>query len=239
MRSRVLLLLALLLAGSVGLRAVPAAAADPGAAYTGDRFRAEISRLLAAHFNLDGDLQVEFVRPWTPPERMAAVWQVVLTEFPATPSNVMLLRCRIVADGLPVGDESVLVRASLWRDAWFARQPVAAGSIFNPAVLDIQRIDSFRVHDAVPVTSGDRTMSFTRDIPADRVVTWHDLTRRPLVRKGELVEATAREGELYVTMKAMALENGARGDVITLRNLESHNEISAQVVDENRVEISF
>jgi len=71
------------------------------------------------------------------------------------------------------------------------------------------------------------------------MLTWHDLARRPLVRKGDLVEATAREGTLYVTMKALALENGARGDIINLRNPESHKEISAQVVDDGHVEIRF
>jgi len=230
MKHRLLLLLFLIL---------PVAAPAATAPYDGERFRAELSRLLAAHFNLDGDLQVDFLRPWNPPGQTAANWQAMVTEFPSTPSSLMVLRYRLIADGAPADDTSLMVRASLWRDVWFARQPVASGSIFDPGVLETQRVDCFRVHDALPASAGDRSLIFARDVPADRMLTWHDLIRRPLVRKGDLVEAEAREGELFVSMKAMALENGANGDIITLRNLESHAEISGQVVDDNRVEIRF
>ena len=89
-------------------------------------------------------------------------------------------------------------------------------------------MDCFRERDA-PAGHGRRRTShlFARDVPADRLLTWHDIARRPLVRKGEMVESTATEGKLYVTMKALALENGARGDLITVRNLESRKDISA------------
>jgi flagella basal body P-ring formation protein FlgA len=233
------LFLLLVFAGLPSLR--PAALPDSGAkvGYDSERFRADICRLLAAHFNLDGDLEVEFVRPWTAPVRTAAVWQVVISEFPSIPSSVMVLHCRLVADGARVDEPSLMVRAILWRDIWFARQPLSAGSVFNPSALDTQRIDCFRVHDALPASAGDRSFVFARDIQADRMLSWHDLARRPLVHKGDLVEAVAREGTLSVSMKALALENGAHGDVITVRNLESHKEITAQVVDESKVEVRF
>ena len=52
---------------------------------------------------------------------------------------------------------------------------------------------------------------FARDVPADRMLTWHDIARRPLVHKGEVVEVFAGEGRLSLSMKALALQNGARG----------------------------
>ena len=132
-----------------------------------------------------------------------------------------------------------MVRAALWRDAWFARQPISSGSLFNASLLDSRRIDSFREHDGLPVTAGNATFMFSRDIQAGRLVTWHDLARRPLVHKGDLVEAVAREGTLSVTMKGLALESGARGDLVTIKNLESNKNISAQVIDDSRVEVRF
>ena len=241
MRLRLVLLALAFAAISPALHPAPAPGPAPAAPapYDADRFRAELGRLLAAHFNLDGDLQVDFLRPWSPPAQAAAIWQVVLTDFPSEASGLMVLRCRLVADGVPADDESVMVRASLWRDVWFARQPVPAGTVFDPALLEARRVDCFRVHDALPATAGDRSLIMARDVAADRMLTWHDLARRPLVRKGDLVEAEAREGELFVSMMAVALENGANGDTITLRNPESHNEISGRVIDDNRVEISF
>ena len=86
---------------------------------------------------------------------------------------------------------------------------------------------------------GDRSFIFARAVPAGRMLTWRDIARRPLVRKGEVVEVAAVEGPLMVTMKAVAMENGAQGDTVTVRNAESRKDFSAMVVSENRVQVRF
>jgi flagella basal body P-ring formation protein FlgA len=237
MRSALAILLILAAAGFA--RPAPAPDPTPRAAYDAQSFREELGRVLATHFNSEGELEVELLRPWTPPPGTASDWQVVVTEFPGILSGTMMVRLRIAADGIPGEEASLVVRASLWRDVWFARQPVSAGTIFSPGLLDTRRVDCLRTHDALPASAGDRSLIFARDVGADRMLTWHDLTRRPLVRKGDLVEASGQEGQLLVSMKAVALENGARGDMVLLRNVESHNEISGQVVDDGRVQIRF
>jgi flagella basal body P-ring formation protein FlgA len=63
--------------------------------------------------------------------------------------------------------------------------------------------------------------------------------RRPLVRKGNLIEVAAIDGDLLITMKALAMESGAQGDTVTVRNPETRKDFSALVVDENRVQIRF
>jgi flagella basal body P-ring formation protein FlgA len=63
--------------------------------------------------------------------------------------------------------------------------------------------------------------------------------RRPLVKKGDFVEVSAVDGLLVVTMKALALESGAQGETVTVRNPESQKNFSAMVVDENRVRVRF
>ena len=132
-----------------------------------------------------------------------------------------------------------MVRASLWRDVWFAREPISAGTAFNPGALEARRIDCLREHEGLPADSGDAGLMFARDLPADRMLTWHDIARRPLVHKGEVVEVVASEGRLSLSMKALALQNGARGDLITVRNLESLKDISGLVVGDHRVEVRF
>ena len=221
-----------------------AAAADeaaplPKLPYSSDQLMAEMSRLVAAHYKVDGDWVLEPQRPWTPPALEAQTWQLAVTEFPEAPGENMLVHFRLLADGVQVEDTSLLLRASLWRAAWFARQPLTAHAVFNPADLDARRIDALRVRDALPATAGDDTYSLVRDVPADGLLTWHDIARRPLVRRGDVVDVTASEGTLFVSMKALAMESGARGDLITVRNLDSHKDISALVVSDNRVEVHF
>ncbi len=228
-------LLCLVLAGG-GLRADEPAATP----FAQSDFTAALARELASHFNLEGELQLELIRPWTPPDRVARDWKIQVAEYPAVPASSMLLRVRILADGQPVaGETTLLLRASLWRDAWVARQPLTGNATFEPALLETRRVDLLRDRDALPAVVGDRTFIFSRSVQAGRLLTWRDVARRPLVRKGELVEVSASDGQLVVTMKGVAMQNGAQGEVVTVRNPDSKKDFSAFVIDENRVQVRF
>ena len=218
------------------------AEASTPAALTPDNLIAAVGRELTAHFNLEGDLQLELLRPWTPPSRAATAWAVTVMEFPSVASSAMLVRIRLFADGQPVAapaEGALVLRATLWRDAWAARLPLTVGGAFDPVALEARRVDLFREREVLPAAIGDRTFIFTRSVPAGRLLTWRDIARRPLVRKGDFVEVTASSGLLLVTMKAQALENGAQGETVTVRNPVSQKNFSAVVTDENRVQVRF
>jgi flagellar basal body P-ring formation protein FlgA len=218
----------------------PAPAAEANAtAFTSDQLISALTHDLANHYRLEGDFRLELVRPWTPLDRTAAAWDVVVTEYPAAPTETLYLRCSLLADGAVAADVTLTLRASLWRDAWFAREPLAMGATFDKEMLDVRRVDSLRERNALPATIGDDSFIFARQVQADRVVTWQDVARRPLVRKGDVVDVVASEGGLEVTMKAQATENGVRGDTVTVRNMETRKDISGLVVAEDRVEVRF
>ncbi|WP_415908234.1 flagellar basal body P-ring formation chaperone FlgA [Oleiharenicola sp. Vm1] len=229
--------LSLLLA--VALRAEAPADAPVAAPLAQEAFAALLTRDLVTHFNLEGDLQLEFLRPWTPPERVARDWQVQITEYPSVAASALLLRCRILADGQPLGETTLTLRAALWRDAWVARQPLTTNTPFDASQLETRRVDLLRERDALPAAVGDRSFNFVRGVQAGRLLTWRDIARRPLVKKGEMVEVSAADGMLVVTMKALAMQNGAQGEVVTVRNLDSKKDFSAFVIDENRVQVRF
>jgi len=213
------------------------AASDTPVPFAQKDFMAAVARELSEHFNLEGDLQLETLRTWNTPDRVAKEWQVEITEFPA---SSMLVRCRVLADGVGTGDEATLIlRAAHWRDVWIARQPLTNGGTFDPALLDTRRVDLFRDRDALPAAVGDRTFIFIRSVQPGRFLTWRDVGRRPLVRKGDMVEVSASEGTLVITLKGLAMQNGAQGEAVTIRNLESRKDFTAFVVDENHVQVRF
>ncbi len=229
---------AVLLATAWKLRAAEAAPAS-STPLTREHFLALLTRDLTAHFNLEGELQLELLRDWAPPARVSPSWQIAVLEYPTMPSSSMLVRCRIAAGSAVVGETSFVLRAALWRDAWATRQPLTVGTTFDVAMLEARRVDLFRERDVLPAAVGDRTFIFARAVPAGRLLTWHDIARRPLVKKGEMVEVSAADGLLVVTMKALAMENGAQGDTVTVRNPESQKNFAAVVIDENHVQVRF
>ena len=78
---------------------------------------------------------------------------------------------------------------------------------------------------------------FTRAVPPDRLLTWRDLAARPIVRRGQVVEVLAQSGPVSVSLKGMAMQDGARNETIRIRNLQSNREFTAQVTGENRAVI--
>ena len=204
-----------------------------------DQFIAQLASDLGNHFKLEGELQLELLRTWSPPVRLAETWSIEMLEYPSIPASSMLIRCRVLADGVVSGESTLVLRAALFRDVWVSKQPLMAGATFDPSVLETRRVDLFRERDALPALIGDRSYSVARSVNAGRVLTWRDITRRPLVRKGNLVEVSAGDGQLLITMKALAMENGAQGDTVTVRNPDSRKDFAAMVIDENRVQVRF
>jgi flagella basal body P-ring formation protein FlgA len=208
------------------------------AAFTQAALEAAFARDLAAHFDLEGDFQVSLERPWVPGRAIGSGWTLSVTEYPTSPSSTMLVRCEVRdADGPVQG--TVFLRASLWRDAWVVRLPITTNSAFDASRLDTRRCDMLREQDLMPASLGDETYVFARSVQVGRMLTWHDVSRHQQVRKGELVQATAAEGLLVISMKVLALESGVRGDTITVRNPDSRKDFSALVTDENHVQVQF
>jgi flagella basal body P-ring formation protein FlgA len=216
-------------------------AADPVAApgaFSPDALAAAFARDLASHFNLEGDFQVEITRPWVPEHQVANDWTVEITEYPTAPASQMLVRCQ-VRDAGGTQAATILLHAALWRDAWAVHLPITSGDLFDATRLEVRRCDFLKEHEILPTSVGDETYMFSRAVPVGRMLTWHDIARHPLVKRGDLVECTAKEGMLTINMKALAMESGVRGDTITVRNPESRREFSAQVTDENHVQVQF
>ncbi len=230
-------------AALAALALLPLRAEEPPAApaLTPASLAAALAGDLKSHYNLEGDLDIQFSRPWTPPAAAATVdadWSVLVLDYPATPSSSMLVRCRIRC-GHDTQEAQLVLRAALWRDAWVVRLPLTVGTVFDPSRLEVRRSDMLRDHDLVPASEGDRAYVFSRPVPVGRMLTWHDVARHPLVHKGDMVEVFAVDGMLLVRMKAVAMSSGAQGETVTVRNPDSRKEFTALVTDENRVKVQF
>lgn len=229
------------LAAALGLAASPALAdgAADAAPLTRDAVLSALTRDLSAHFNAEGTLQLELLRPLAETRPVSAGWTLTVLEYPAAPASSMLIRCQVRDESGIALEATLPLHAALWRDAWVVRLPLSTGEVFDPSSLEARRSDMLRNRDLLPASEGDRSYVFTRAVPVGRMLTWHDIARHPLVRRGDLVVVTARDGLLVVSMKALALENGAQGDTVTVRNTESRKEFTALVTDEDHVQIQF
>ncbi len=194
---------------------------------------------LAAHFGTTGDLELALLRQWAPPPVASPNWKLTMVAPPSTLAPQMIVRVRLAVDERTVGEWNLPVQARLWNDALVALQPVARGQTLNLSPFGLRRTDFIREKDAVPADTALDGLAVTRPLAAGTVLSWRDIGRRALVQRGSRIEVVAGQGALTVTMKGVAMQSGALGETITVRNPESRRDFSAVVTAENCARVSF
>ena len=238
---RHLLALLALFTGAFGLSAEPALPpTEPAStAVTPEHFLPQLVAQLSSHFRLEGELQLDLLRNWTAPVAPAADWAMVVVAPPASLAPQMIVRVRLVSAQRSLGEWNLPLRASLWSEALVARQPVLRGQILDSSLFDLRRTDFIHDKDAVPAGTALESLTVARGMGVGSVLSWRDVVRRPLVQRGDRVEVVAGSGPITITLKGLAMQSGALGETIVVRNPESRRDFSAVVTAENRARVAF
>ncbi|HEU5081271.1 MAG TPA: flagellar basal body P-ring formation chaperone FlgA [Opitutaceae bacterium] len=202
--------------------------------YTPENLLADLTRELSDHYRVNGELQLEFGRAWSPFDASVGPVTLTILDQPAVLSQSLLVRVRFSSGAKVLGETSLFVRAQLFRDVWVVRNSPERGSNFDPTELDTRRVDTLKERETIAVSEPTGDLMFARSIPAGRLLTWHDVSRRALVRKGQVIEISAVDGMLTINMKALAMESGSAGESVRVRNLDTKKEFTAQVIAESR-----
>ena len=128
----------------------------------------------------------------------------------------------------------------LFRQVVVAQRPLARG-----AILEAQDID-WRERDVGTLTQGYLTepeqalgSKLTRPVSIDQVLTPNHLERAPVVRKGDHVVISAGGASLSVRMPGEALQDGAIGEQVRVRNLSSQRIIKARISGPGQVVVDL
>ena len=190
-----------------------------------------VTERIHTHFELEGDLHLVPVSGGNFAPKPGA--QVSIVEFPSAIASQLLLRVRTETRGEAAQEHTLVLRANLWRSGWKLRQPSQRGDLLDTSALEPVRIDVLRDREAL-ATLPQGEYIFTRAVPPDRLLTWRDLAARPIVRRGQVVEVVAQSGPVSVSLKGLAMQDGARNEMIRIRNIQSNREFTAQVIAESR-----
>jgi flagella basal body P-ring formation protein FlgA len=207
----------------------------------GETLLREVAKELALRFGVSGELSLSFVRPWTPVQMPAEDFSVTITEAPPDGlASSFMVKVKVVSAAESVGEWPLAVRAQLLQEVWAANGRIERGQALDRSLVVAQKVDVLRDRQAFLSSDLDPANFETlQPITAPRLLVRRDVSERPIVRKGQMVEVVAKQGLLAISMKALALEGGAAGALIKLRNLESHKEFSGQIINESQVQVQF
>ncbi|MFA6286570.1 MAG: flagellar basal body P-ring formation chaperone FlgA [Opitutaceae bacterium] len=227
---RLLAILCCLLAFATPPRATAAEAAAP------DPWLVSLNAQLATRYRTTGDLRLSWNR--ARPASAPADAELVIVSAPAELAPQLLVTVRAKSPSGQESEYTLILRAELWRDGWTLREPAVIATPLNSTALDTRRYDALRERDAL-FSESLAELDFARSVPAGRLLTWRDVVRRPLVRRGQAVDVVATDGNLTVTLRAIALDDAARGESVRVRNPDSKKDFVAIVIAEARASVRF
>ena len=209
-------------------------------AQANDAYRAEIEgqvrtaalELLASqHTDTEIDLSLN---PINPALALAPCSFPLEIRFPYTSSQ--RLTARVSCAGSKPWSIFVTARVALWKQIVVAAEPISRGTLIRVQQLTLGRADTSRRADEyfsrIDQVAGQRAK---RTIGNQQPVMIRDLEPALLVSRGEQVVLEASRGGVQIRVKALALEDGRKGDQIRVQNLQSKREVYAEVVDSGRV----
>jgi flagella basal body P-ring formation protein FlgA len=196
---------------------------------------------LPKRFDVQGDLRVSLVKRWVPLQLPASDFFAECVQLPPTGlSSNMNVTVRGVSGGKIVGEWPLQIKVELYQRVWVAAQRLESGQVLENGLITSQPLDVLReTAQPLPVERELSGFELAQAVSKGRALTRRDLVERALVKRGQFVDAFAGEGGFSVRMRALAMEGGAAGAVIRVRNLDTKKEFYAQVINENQVQVRF
>jgi flagella basal body P-ring formation protein FlgA len=207
---------------------------------------AEVAELLRAALQRDyvggrGTLEIHFTRPWS----LAAVPEepvsLQITDVP--PAGVLpnlVAGFELWCGKERIGSWQAPLQARVWRDIPVAHAAILRGQLLHEADITLERRDVLSQHETCiqfPVT--DTLLESAGSIQAGMPV-WSRLTRaRPVMRRGQLVEAVFQDGPMTISLKVEALEDGTLGQTVRVRNPKTRRELYGKIQTQDLVSIAL
>ncbi len=116
---------------------------------------------------------------------------------------------------------------------------IAAGSVLRPQDVHMARVSTSLVRGEVARSLREAVgMQTRRQLMAGQPLASGDLMRPAVVQRDSLVQMTLENGGLSLVGQGVALESGATGERIRVRNPSSRAVLEAEVIGPGRVRIS-
>lgn len=225
------------LAGLLAARPAAAQSTSPVADQpTIDIVLTSLALALEDQFMVEGEIELSY--PRYDASLSANIVHCELLNPPSRLVSQMVLPVALTAADGTVTRRSVVVIAQHWRNGYALRESVSLRTPVSISALELRRYDALRTPDALQLEEGAE-LDFARNLPGGRLLTWRDVIRRPLVRRNEAVEVIATDGTLTVTLRAIALQDAARGESVRVRNPDTRKEFVATVSDPSRAFVRF
>jgi flagella basal body P-ring formation protein FlgA len=200
-----------------------------------------IEEQMHAHLRPAGKITLTPIRALPDLSKHSEPYEVKLSRLPGRLSkNTIYLSIQVENEEGVLGNWDIPFKPALYSEVWFAKRYLRERELAAASDFEARQVDLLYEPDAVVATLEVlQQHEYNRDIRPGQPLKWGDLAERSLVRKGQVVDVIAYQGMIGISMRAKAQQDGVRGEMVFLSNLESNKNFSGEVIGEGRVQVTF
>lgn len=188
-----------------------------------------------------GELQIETARPLPSiPVLANNDWEIKVTQTPINwPCSYVSLRFQIVSDNKPIGEWPAYLKAKLIKPVWVVRNAAKKDDTLDTLDLALEKRDIIDNKMALwNGTTPSSKLSLLQAISPGTLLFERWVKATPVIRRGQIVTAQFDIQALNIQLKVEALEDGAPGEFVRLRNRDSRKEFRGKVISETLVHLT-
>jgi flagella basal body P-ring formation protein FlgA len=159
-----------------------------------------------------------------------------------TPFGRVRIDVSIWVNGRKQQEVPVLLDVRVYQLVALAKRRIERGQILSDDNIHFDRRPIEGMNDFLTAKDGPIGQRAKRSIPASQAVTAADiepadLEKQALVKQGDVVKIVARAGGLRLSTTGEALQEGAAGKMIRVRNVDSKLVVTGRVLDRTTIEV--
>ena len=188
-----------------------------------------------------GELELRFVRPWTPVNIPDDPFTLRILDLPTSGvSASFIVRFELRTTQEVVASWQFFLQAKIMRDVLIARSQLKRGTKLRDADLVPERRDVLALREPLgAITTEDDTLELAEFVAAGQPLGVRSVRVRPVVLRGSVAEAIVQDGALSVSIKVEVLEDGIPGQTIRIRNLQTKREFHGKVRNEQTILVTL
>ncbi len=114
---------------------------------------------------------------------------------------------------------------------------VRAGDIITADLISLEKRLLLNPREIISSAEQLAGMQAARFLSAGQVLTYSDLKKEMIIKKGQMVKAVAGQAFFEVSISAQVEESGSLGDVIKIKNIDSQKVFAARIIEKGLVRI--
>jgi flagella basal body P-ring formation protein FlgA len=189
-----------------------------------------------------GELELRLSRAWTAinvPDEPFTLKVLDMPTMGVTPAFIVRFELE-TARGEKVGSWQASLQARIWREIWVTHSALKRGDSLRGADLAHDRRDVLALRETLAeFDPEDSALEVADPVPANSPLLARSIRLRTVIHRGQTVAALLEDGALAITMKVEALEDGAPGQIIRLRNPNSRRDLRGKVINEQTILVAL